>query len=447
MPEITREGRRWVIPIKESAQFHNGEPLTAEDVVYTFNQVIEEQREGASRIEAIDTAEVIDENTLQFDLSEFDARFQYNLVKVIASKEAREANKEPRPEDSTTGGGWVDNIVGSGPFELVEFQEGEVTRIQAVEDHWFKTPRVDEVVFTPIEEATTRVTSLRTSENDMIASVPPQLSSTVDQMGDGGIRDAPGLRYSYLAYNQKEGEAQKLKVRQGIDHVFDVVSTIERFSNGLPSYGTMPVSVIESLGLPLDKYKDMTSGKDIDRAKELFEEAGVPDGWSPKIMTRADDQVRVDIATTIANGITEAGYDGQVESIDFGTFLDRYVTGNSDFYTAYMVGWTGRGHPLEWLYNLFHRANYGTFAGTFYEDEDLMETLDAARTSTDPEANIERYDEIITTVLENQVHTPLDTSLVEWGVKDYVNDFQVHPRGSFSNPRLVTTYQNTFLDK
>ena len=446
-PEVTREGTRWVIPLVDHAEWHNGDPITAEDVEYSLTQPVVEQRENMSKYEVIDDTEIIDETTLQLDLSEFDSRFRVNLQKHLAPKSIREEHKEPRPDDNATGGGWNENIVGSGPFELVEHQEGEQTRLEAVDDHWYKTSNLDEVIVEPITEPTTRATSLRTGDVDVIKEVPPQLWDTVQSMEDADVRSSPGLRYSYLAYNQKEGEAQNLEVRQGINQAFSVESAIERFVEpaGEPSYATLPVPVTESLGLPMDKYKDMAPGKDIDRAKELFEQAGVPDDWSPTIMV-PKDQVRRDLATAIANGITEAGYDGQVESVDFGTFLQRYNTGNSDYYTAYIIGWTGAGHPMEYLYNLYHKDNYGTFAGTFYENEELMETIDAARTSTDQESNLERYDEIITTVLEDRVHTPLDTNRVAWGVKDYVKGFKVHPRGSYANPRLVTDYQNTWLD-
>ena len=439
MPEQSREGTRWVIELVDNAEWHNGDPLTAEDVEYSLTQPVTEQREQAADYEVISNTEIIDDYTLQVDLESYDSRFRYNLTKTLAPKSVR--------EEAKTEQGWNDNFVGSGSFEFVEWNEGESVRLRAVDDHWNKTPHVDEVEIQQIAESTTRATSLRSGDIDIMLAVPPQLWNSVESANDSYVTSRPGLNYNYIAFNINEGQTTKYKVREGITQAFSMDDAVDNYiaPGGQRTYASLPIAVLEAWDLPVDEYQSYSTGKDIDRAKQLFDEADVPSDWSPTFIV-TEDQRDADIATSVVNGIREAGYDGQVRRLDIGTFLERYHTGNKEDYEMYMISWSGTPAPLDYLYNLFHRKQFGGYTGTFYENPEMMDWLDEARTTSDRERSRELIDNVLTTVLEDRVHIPAFSLAESAGAKQYVKDFQAHP-AAYNNPRLVTSYSNVWLDQ
>jgi len=444
-PEISKEGTRYVVEIHEDATFSNGDPVPASDVKYSYEAPVDEQTENASELNMVDTVSVVDEKTVQFDLKYPFAAFKNTLVWYVVPESVREEDKDA----FNTGG----NLVGSGPFTFEEWQEGQYALVAADEDYWGEPiPNVAEVEFVPVEEATTRVTTLKNGENDIIEEIPPKQYPTVRSISDASIQEVPGIGYFYAAFNCNEGPTADPKVREGIDYAFSMDQAVQNYvePTGIRQYSPFPASISDDWEFPVDEWKQIPNDKDIDQTKSLFDDAGVPDDYSFKVIVPPDDK-REQIGITISNAIKEAGWDASVQRLDWGAFLDKYVSGSEDDYNIYTLGWSGTPDPDAFTYYLFGRddATLGVTNGTYYGNNSengkrVSEKFIEARETPDREERRQLYIEATTTLLEDRAHLPAYNLKNSFGVKDYVSDFHAHPVDSL---HLSTGHNNVSVNK
>jgi peptide/nickel transport system substrate-binding protein len=433
MPTVERDAQRWIVPLNTDATFQNGDPVTAEDVAYSFTAPVAEETENAGEFNMIDTVEPVDESTVQFDLKFQFGAFDSYLNWSIVDKSVREQDKESYN---------TQNPVGAGPFTFEDWQEGEFVTVARWDDYWGDpAPNLAEIEFVPVEEPTTRITTLRTGENDIIKNIPPANWQTVENMGDASIESVLGTSYFYLAFNCNEGPTTDPKVREAIDYAFSMDDAVGKFvePTGERQYAPVPRAISDDWDFPVDEWQQVPHERDIDQAKSMLDDNdNVPDDWQARIIVPPDDK-REQIGVSVSNGLQEAGYDATVQRLDWGAFLEQYVTGKSSDYNMYTLGWAGSPDPDTFMYFLFSNEQIGTTNGTYYENEEVNEQIMNARQSNDDEQRREWYINAINTVLQDRVHLPSYNIKNSFGVRSRVNDFRAHPVSQFS---IVSNYNN-----
>lgn len=439
MPTIERENTRYIVEIVDNATFHNGDPVTADDVAYSFLAPIEEETPLLGIFSVIDSAEAVDETTVQFDLANPYAMFQHVLTHQVVPKAVREADKQAFNTQQP---------VGSGPFKFVGWEESNYVRLERWDDYWGpELPNVAGAEFTPITESTTRVTNLKTGDVDVIETIPPKLWETVEATQNTSISAVESVGYFYVAFNCNEGPTADKRVREAVDYSFSMDEAVRRYIEpaGIRQYSPLPGPMIEEWDMPIEEWKKIPNQKDIAQAKALFEEAGVPADWDARIIVPPDDN-RENIGLSIANGIKEAGYEAHVERLDWGAMLSQAYTGKAEDYNIYVLGWVRYPDPDDFMFNLFHEDAEGVNQGVYYENDEVMEQIKGARQSTDRAVRQRLYESAITTLLEDKVHLPAFNYKNSYGVKSTVSDFQAHPV-SPQNPRLLTSYNNVSVSE
>jgi peptide/nickel transport system substrate-binding protein len=422
-PEVERDGTRYIVEIKDDAEFQNGDPVTAEDAAYSLKAPVEEETENEAEVDMIDSAEAIDDKTVQFDLLFPYAAFDTTMLFSVVPKSVREEDKQAFNEEEP---------VGSGPFEFVEYTQEESATIQKWDDYWGEPmPEVDEVVWTGIEDGTTRLTSLENEENDIIETVPPDLYSEVENMDDAEIYEEASISYYYLALNCNEGPTTDQRVREAVDYCFSMDDAVAKFIEpaGVRQYSPVPAAISENWDFPTDEWANVPHDKDISAAQDLFDEAGVDDSYSWRIIVPPDD-LREQLGVSVSNGLQEAGFDAEVQRLDWGAFLEQYISGSEDDYNIYALGWSGSPDPEAFTYYLFDQKVEGTTNGTFWQNDEINGEnglIRRARETLDREQRREWYIEAITTVLEERVHLPGYALANSYGVKNYVENYAAHP--------------------
>ena len=436
-PEVSEDGTTYTVTIKDEATFQNGDTVTAQDVKYTFEAPVKEETENASEVNMIDTVEVVDQKTARFQLSYPFAPFMNTLTFSVVPRSVREQDRERFNTQKP---------VGAGPFVFENWQEGSFVELSAWEDYWSEPkPELSGVRFEPIEEPTTRITSLRTGENDVIEEIPPKLYPQVRSMGNTSIEEVLGIGYFYLAFNCQAGPTADPTVREAIDYVFDMDQAVSNFvePTGVRQYSPIPAPVAEQWGFPVEEWQQIPHGKDIDRARSMLQEAGVPDNWNANIIVPPDDK-REQLGLTVANGIKEAGYNANVQRLDWGAFLEAYVSGDPNDYNMYTLGWSGVPDPDSFTYYFFANTEDvgGVTDGTFYnaENNSVSQKIIEARRTLDQEQRKTLYTEAITTMLQDRPHLPAYNLKNSFAVSSSVQDFQAHPVSSFG---LATNYATT----
>lgn len=439
-PEVSEGGTRFVVTLKDGVRFHNGDPITAEDVKYSFLAPGREETENGSEFTMIDTVTVVDERTVRFDLKYPFGPFRHKLAWAPVPKSVREEDKQAFNSS---------NPVGSGPFEFVEWQEGSFVRLRRHDDYWGeKKPAVETLEFTPISEPTTRVTTLKNAENHIIQTVPPKLYTTVEQMSGASIEERNGLGYYYLSFNCNEGPTADKKVREAIDYAVSMDEAVERYIEpaGTRMTSPLPQSIIDSWGFPGEEWAKIPHEKDQAKARQLLDEAGIPKDYDWKIIVPPDKK-REEIGITVANALDSLGYsNASVQRLDWGAFLDKYATGEASDYNMYTLGWVDEVDPDGYLYYLFHESEEGSTNGCYYTNDEVMRQLEAARKSPDREERKELYTKAVTTILEDRPHLPAYNLKNSFGVRDSVTGFRPHTIAGI-NPRMTGPLGTVSLDE
>jgi peptide/nickel transport system substrate-binding protein len=286
----TPEPTRWRFHLRKNVKFQNGNPFTADDVVFSAERVRKKGSNLQTRIPSDAKVEKIDDFTVDFILttpnpilnSQWDTWY-------IMDKEWAEANNaaEPTPAAATTPSFASLNGNGTGPFTVESHQPGVKTVFKANPTWWRKPEHnLKEIIFTPIGSDATRVAALLSGEVDVIEPVPIQDISRVDSSANAQVLKGPELRTIFLGMDQVRDELlysnikgknpfKDAKVREAFFKAIDVELIKNRVMRNLstPSALMIAPQLFKLSG-------DFTRPKvDADGAKKLLTEAGYPDGF------------------------------------------------------------------------------------------------------------------------------------------------------------------------
>lgn len=462
-PEVERDGTRYVVEITGDAEFHNGDPVTAEDVLHSFIAPVVEETENVTEYDMIDveSSTTIDDTTVQIDLAEPYAPFETVTLAVNVVNKSERLDALDMDEEE-----WWDadeynsaeseynksNPIGSGPFQYVEHVDGEYTDTERWDDYWDEPlPNLAEARWVATEDDASRVSQIKASDTDVMTGLPPEDWQDLVNDDQVDVYSTLSVSYFYMAYNCTDGPTAESDVRNGVEHAFSATAFVDEIIGdaGANAISPLPPSLLEEWDLPAEKYEGLENEYDPERAADLI--GPHLDGvWEPTIIAPPDD-IRVQLAERVATRLGEleehgVEIDPQVQRLDWTPFLERYTTGDADDYAIYTLAWTGGSDPDVYMWPLFHESNAGVTQGTHYDpDTAFHENIKAARETIDQSARRELYDQVITELLEETVNTPayhLSNSIVS---QPYVDDLAVHPDSGIS-PRLVSEYNNVSVE-
>src|SRR5437764_1025179 len=286
----TPEPTRWRFHLRKNVKFQNGDPFTADDVVFSADRVRAKGSNLQTRI-AVDTKVVkVDDYTVDFILTTPNPilNSQWDTWYIMDKKWAEANNTAaPTPVAATTPSFASLNANGTGAFTVESHQPGVKTVFKA-NPNWWRKPEhnLKEIIFTPIGSDATRVAALLSGEVDVIEPVPIQDIARVNSSGNATVMTGPELRTIFLGMDQVRDELlysnikgknpfKDIRVREAFYKAVDVELIKNRVMRGLSSPSALMIAPpLFSLS------KDFTRPKfDPDAAKKLLAEAGYPDGF------------------------------------------------------------------------------------------------------------------------------------------------------------------------
>ena len=286
----TPEPTRWRFHLRKGVKFHNGDPFTADDVVFSADRVRKKGSNLQTRIPSGAKVVKVDDYTVDFILTSPNPilNSQWDTWYIMSKKWA-EANNvvEPTPAAATTPSFASLNANGTGPFTIESHQPGVKTVFKA-NPNWWRKPEhnLKEIVFTPIGSDATRVAALLSGEVDVIEPVPIQDIARVDSSPNAQVLKGPELRTIFLGMDQMRDELlysnvkgknpfKDVRVREAFFKAIDIELIKTRVMRGLSTPSALMIAP------QLFKLsEDFTRPKfDPDGAKKLLTEAGYPDGF------------------------------------------------------------------------------------------------------------------------------------------------------------------------
>lgn len=432
-PTVERGGTEILVEIKDGPTFQNGESITAEDVQYSFEAPVTEDAPSKWQVDMIDSVETVDSQTVRFRLAHPYPAFEYSLTLPIVPKGARTENKET----------FGRNPIGSGPFEIRKFSEEKKAQTVRWDGYW-GSPSPDVASFTSayVESPVVRLTSLKTNRNDLITPVSPLLWDRTKRTDNVSLAARKGYTSYYIGFNLNDGPTTEKAVRDAISYCIDVDEMVSDFIRraGERQYSILPRELAERWDMPLTEWRSIPNRKNTEKAKRLFREADAANGQL-RILTSKDPQWK-EVAEAIAGGLRDAGHGALVVSESWKNYLEKYLTGSAKDYSLFIGGVTGYPDPDSYLYPVFHENNQGITNGIFYNEEEVMAQISAARQTTDESKRQRLYRTAMTTLLRDRAFLPLCSFKNSFGVDQSVRNVRVHPIAEY-NPQIAT--ENTVV--
>ena len=270
--ESNDKATEWTFRLKQGVKFHDGSPLTADDVVYTFRRLLnpETKSAGASELGAIkpEAFQAVDANTLKVTLESPLAE----LPSILASKHGMVVKNGASSDDIRF------RPNGTGPFTLKELKLGlDKTTFTKNAAYWRTgLPKSDCLTVTAITEPLSRVAALQSGDADIVLVIDPATIPVVNADPNITLTKAPGGTAVTIGMFIDKPPFDKLKVRQAMKLVMDrqAIVDVALLGFGVPGNDNpiMPASP--------DAYRSDIIPRDVAKAKQLLAEAGYPDGIS-----------------------------------------------------------------------------------------------------------------------------------------------------------------------
>ena len=345
--EVSPDGKVWTFTIRGDAKWHDGVPVTAKDVAFTFNYINENQLLNLSAYtDGITKAEAVDDTTVKIYTRAPKANILQMVVPILpehiwskVSGKAATSTYQNKPP-----------IVGDGPFQIVEWQKGKFVRLEANPDYWGGAPKVDEVIFQLYTNPDTMSQDLKLGTIDGAINVP---SAQFKQLGsEPGLaaNNATSWQFIELGMNcydspNSRGNPVLLdpEFRRAVNWAVDREKVVSVAMNGYATVGS-------TLIVPYSKYHweppaDSMFTYDPAKANELLDAAGYKDAngdgyretkegkkLSLRFYATADSPENQTAGKLIVGWLKDVGVKLELQVLDAGALIDAQYNYKGDTY-------------------------------------------------------------------------------------------------------------------
>jgi len=399
--EISEDEMTYTFVLRDGLTFHNGNPLTAEDVVYSITNVLTKDpaHSFASTFEPIDEVTALDERTVQLSLSRPSANLIFFLTQgqgvILDASEADAMANEP---------------VGSGPFRFRSWAVGDSIVFERNEGYWGDAPALDTVTFRYIPDPNALSNAMLSGDLDILAGLSaPELLEAFES--DDRFTVLEGLTHGeiVLSLNGRNAPLDDVRVRRAISHAIDNQAVIDLAYAG---YGT----VIGTFSNPLEPwFRDLTDmyPYDPDRARELLDEANVEELDLRLVLPPPSYASRS--GEVIASQLAEVGIDVEIVNVEWGVWLED-VFNSHDFDMSIVAHVEPR--------DLFQYGNTEYYWGD--ETPEVAALVEAADAEIDEAARNDTYASVLQLITERAADKWLFVlpaiSIIEKGVTGFEAD-------------------------
>jgi peptide/nickel transport system substrate-binding protein len=395
----SEDAKSWTFKIRQGVLFNDGTPLTVDDIVYTYTAIFDEAiHKGVSRSKGnydniLDAAGVVkvDESTIQFNLLQANGNFPYFVSSACYGMCIIK-------KDAFGGAGWEETMISAGPWKMVSHVNTESTVYEKNPHYWDTNfaPAFSSVELVQFVSASTALPQLQTGELDYIGAMEAADALALDE-AEFTIATLPaGAGFAHVHMRTNFGPFQDKRIRQAAALTIDRPGYVEGVMMGIGGrvgndsvmdpYNTADTSVPQRV-------------KDIEKAKALMAEAGVPNGFQVDLSSWARDDINK-YANLIKTSFAEIG-------IEVNLVIDGSDGGSAVYYTydpypsapgkvnqfdnkswlASNLGitdWAGRGVPDQYLMREWRST--GDWSGAMLDSRVMDAAIDEYLQAITPEA-------------------------------------------------------------
>lgn len=366
---ISDDAKTYTFTLRDGVTFHDGTPVTIEDVKYSIDRYAEIQGESSAFSSLVDSVEVQDDKTLVVNLKESYSEFLPMMTIAIIPK----SNEDP-----------AGNPIGTGPFKYVSYTPGQNLELEKYDGYWQEgVPSLDSVEFKFIADVDTAFVELQAGTIDILKYLTAAQAETLGDEDYNIVQGSMNLVHA-MYLNSAYEPLSKTEVRQALCYAVDR-DAINNFIFGGKSH-IIGSHMIPAMSKYYEPEAETVYSYDPEKAKELLADAGYADGFDLEITVPSSYSQHVDSAQIIADELSQVGVNVTLNQVEWSTWLqDVYKGGN---FQATVIGFDGTLAPSDWLkkYVTDDAKNFMHYSNTEYDD-----VFNTAYTTVDDDVKVENY--------------------------------------------------------
>ncbi len=354
----------WHFKMKEGVKFHNGDTMTADDVVASLQWA-----QGFAEVNLYNknfiSISKVDDLTVEIKTDGPDAMVLSNLTShgnaVVPKKlidEGHDFNADP---------------IGTGPYKLVEWKRGDSLEFEAFEDYFEGAPSIKHMTWKIIPEGSSRTIALEAGEIDFIIEVEAMDADRLKENSDLSVIEYNATNLTWLMLNNEVPGLDNQDVRHAINTAIDKESVVTVAYNGMatPALSQMPMNFEGATEENADTY-------DVEKAKEWLEKSGV-DPASVQFSIICSDDTKKRAGEVIQANLKEIGINCEIESMDLATYLS--ATAEGDFTAA--IGGYSSDSLLSYVVGVYHSSSINASNKTRLNNPEVDALIDKAKITVD----------------------------------------------------------------
>ena len=414
------DGKQWTFKLRKGVKFHNGRPLTAADVKFSLDRILDPKTaaRGRGSLSIVESVQVVDPQTVRVHLTHPSGAF---LARVAGTYQAI------LPPEAVQGPAF--KPIGTGPFQLTEWKTNERVELKRFDGYWEAgLPYLDALTLKPVPDGTVRLTALKTGDAGFVHLI--SLESLAELQAapskDYVVRTVKGGGgFSAIILNSKKPPFSDVRLRRA------VAMAIDKKEVGLGVWRgfAQPVNEWMPPGTPFF-FSQPDRKVDVEGAKKLLAEAGFPKGT--KLTHTVGQTVNlVPAAQVLQAQLTRIGLDLQLEVLDWPAYIKRqramdFTSTNTNFFP--------KVDPDDAYYRYFHSKGGANELSGGYSSPAADKLLEEGETTVDAGKRAEIYKRLVQ-LLDDEVPvvtTGLGDAAIGW--RTPVKGFEPHIIGLLAYP-------------
>jgi peptide/nickel transport system substrate-binding protein len=338
---VDESGTVYTFPLRDDVVFAGGNKLTAKDVVWSINRVLNMKESNAyATVKSIVSVEAPDDYTVVFTLSEPDASFLVKLTSNAYCILDSEVVKQHGGSDSggDTAKQWLDqNSAGSGPYVVTEWTPKERVVLDKNPNYWGETANIDTIIFREMPNVDAQITALQNGEIDIALGLNGETAKQLDGVSGVTVTTGTTALMTFLVMSRDESLSPELsnpKVQEAVRLALDYEGYLTLCGEG----GIVPLNFVQR-GFAGALTRDLdTMGRDTDAARRLMEEAGYKDGFSVTLTcgnNSSEGLAWTTIAEKVKQDLAEIGIDVKIETLEATLVYEKMRNNEMPFYVMF----------------------------------------------------------------------------------------------------------------
>ncbi|MEZ4711330.1 MAG: ABC transporter substrate-binding protein [Caldilineaceae bacterium] len=414
--EVSDDGLTYTFHLRQDVTFHNGEPFTADSVVYSWQTYSQPEVTYANEWSFANNVEKVDDYTVNISTEEPNA--------LLLARVAGWGMIPPKAHAEMGLEAFAQSPIGTGPFVFKEWVKGDHLTVTANPDYWREGyPKVDEVLFKFMPESAVRVAAIQAGEIDIAPRLSADEADTLASSSDLTVINYPVDRVFYLAFNNMttgvDTPIMDVKVRQALGHAIDVQSIIDAIFGGA---GERATGFLSAGNLGYKAVEPVTY--DVEMAKSLLAEAGYADGFDIGMACPEAAYTNInEVCQAIQGYLSEVGVNADLELQEANAYWEREA--NKELPPLFVDSWS---NTISEAYGRLEGAVGKDQSYANWADQRLFDYLDQIITTSDVEARAALYGEMDDLMRADPPFVYLYYPQAFEGVSNRVQNYQ--PRGA-----------------